>query len=101
MIYWMSKEVSDILDGATSTPIILVVCSGSPEGHIELCCEIGDDFETHIYLGDCTGLTDAEINARFVKEFAKVAEEYGKRKDALWHIADYLETFSQAMLNTL
>lgn len=99
MIYWLSKEVSDLIEDS-AVPIRLMVCSGSPEGHIELSCEFGD-LEPHIDLGDCTGLTDAEINARFVKEFAKVAERYLKRSDLLWHIADYLDTFAKAMLDTL
>lgn len=100
MIYWMSKEVSDLIEDS-AVPIRLMVCSGSPEGHIELSCEFGDTINPHIDLGDCTGLSDAEINARFVKEFAKVAERYLKRSDLLWNIADYLETLSQAMLDTL
>lgn len=100
MIYWMSKEVSDLIEDS-AVPIRLMVCSGSPKGHIELSCEFGDTINPHIDLGDCTGLTDAEINARFVKEFAKVAKRYLKRSDLLWNIAGYLETFSQAMLDTL
>lgn len=100
MIYWMSKEVSDLLQDS-AIPIRLMVCSGSPEGHIELSCEIGDTIDTHINLGDCTGLTDAEINARFVKEFDKMTKRYLRRADLLWNIADYLENFAQAMLDTL
>lgn len=81
MIHWMSKEVNNLLDNFKDAdgyhiPLSLTVCEDSPKGHIELCMEVMDELSAYIHLGDCTGLSDAQINARFVKEFAEMANNY-------------------------
>ena len=99
MIHWMSDEVNDLLDNfkdgdGTHIPIVFTVCDGTPEGHIELRMEVMDDVEAHIYLGDCTGLSDAEVNACFVKAFAEMANNY-------WYDYNVADIITEAYLIAL
>ena len=107
MIHWMSEDVSNLIDtytdgNGTYIPLAFVVCEGAEKGHIELLCEVTDEFSTHIILGDCSSLTDAEINERFIREFAKVAVSYKETCETANEIvANYLESLADAMARTL
>lgn len=108
MIHWMSKEVDELLDNytddyGTHIPMSFIVCEGGDKGWIELACEIGgDDVEDNLILGDCAGLTDAEINRRFVEEFAKFAKDHGRELGDYYLGGDeYLDGLAKALAATL
>ena len=76
MISWMSKEVEEIWDryNANGLSLIGIMCEISPlneqlKGHKVMQLEIGEDICHQIDFGDCTGMTDEEINERFIKVF--------------------------------
>jgi len=102
MIHWMSDKVNDLLDNfkdgdGNHIPIALTVCDGSPKGHIELCMEVIDETEIYITLGDCTWLTDAQINARFIGKFQVIRFEDIFSEP----VADYFYALGTAMEKTL
>lgn len=106
MIHWMSDKINDLLDTFEDSNerhihLPFIVCCNARRGHVELCLVLWDEIYKHLDLGDCTGLSDAEINARFVKEFASFANHYAKEEDANEIIADYLTDLAAAMEKTL
>ena len=77
MIEWLSNEVEAAWD---SYPFLDgIVCEIHDEelkGHIVIQLELMDDFTYQLDLGDCTGLSNPEINERFCRKFGEFVKAY-------------------------
>lgn len=106
MISWMSKEVDELWDKANSDGIGLngIVCEIHDEelkGHIIIQLEIGDDYSYQLDLGDCTGLSDKEINERFVRKFPDFIKEYENDENCIGPLVEDLQELSDKFLATI
>ena len=106
MISWLSNEVDKLWNNANSEGLGLsgFVCETHDEdvrGHIVILFEIGDDFYYQLHLGDCTGLSDDEINSRFVERFKNLVKAYDDYDDCCFPILERLQSLSDSFLATI
>ena len=108
MISWMSEDVSSLWDKANSDGLSLVglICDIHPNcktlrGHVIIQLEIADDFTYQLDLGDCTGLSDKEINDRFIRRFPNFVKAYDDFDDCVFIILESLQELSDKFLATI
>ena len=106
MISWLSKAVDKLWDDANSDGLRLCgyVCeihNDALRGHVVIQLEIGDDFIYQLHLGNCTGLSNDEINRRFVERFQNFVKAYDDWDDCCFPILERLQTLSDDFLATL
>lgn len=111
MIAWMSKDVDELWDKANSDGLFLVglICDIHPNcktlrGHVIIqleCVAYFTDFTYQLDLGDCTGLSDKEINDRFIRRFPNFVKAYGDFNDCVFTILESLQELSDKFLATI
>lgn len=102
MIYWLSDKAEKAWD---SCPFLSgIVCDVNCEnlkGHIILELEIDDDFSYQLDLGDCTGLSDSDVNERFCRRFGIFVSAYEDSGEWCGPILEELEKLRDEFLKTL
>ena len=104
MIYWMSDEVNRIWDESPDIGLIGTICEIRDEalkGHVVIQLEIGDNFYYQLNLGDCNGLSDVEINERFVRKFPEFVDFYEKSDECIGPLVEDLRELSDKFLATI
>ena len=103
MIDWMSEKVEKVWDDS-NTGLVGIVCEihdESLKGHIVLQLELGEDFKYQLDLGDCSELSNAEINERFVRKFPDFVKVYENSEDCCGPLAEDLKELSNKFLATI
>lgn len=104
MIEWLDDNVEKLWDDYCPwlQAVVCEIHDKSLKGHIVLQIEgIDDDFDGGWYqldLGDCTGLSNGEINRRFCEEFKTLVDEYESYEGCCGPILDQLRDFSNEIL---
>lgn len=103
MISWMSDKVVNVWDEKCPwlKGIICEIHDESLKGHIVIQLEITDDDYLQLDLGMCEGLSDAEINERFVRKFGEFVKEYEDYDECCGPVLEDLEEMRDELLKTL
>ena len=103
MIKWMSKEVEKAWDERDDIGLVGLVCEihdHALKGHVVIQLEVCD-YIYQLDLGDCTGLSDAEINARFVNLFPQFVDAYEADPDCFGPLVEDLRELADAFKKTI
>lgn len=103
MISWMSEKVEKVWDEKCPwlKGIICEIHDESLKGHIVIQLEITDDDYFQLDLGMCEGLSDEEINERFVRKFGDFVKDYEDWEECCGPILEDLEEMRDELLKTL
>ena len=103
MIYWMSDKINEIWDEKCPwlKCIVCEIHDDELKGHIVLELEIDDENYYQLDLGVCDGLSDEEINARFVGKFGEFVKEYESWDDCCGPVLEDLEEMMEEFAESI